>query len=407
MSQLNMRRTSRSLTLLLVCLLFLTSALPALAQDGRAGSDSGWRARYWNNVVLTGSPVFQREESEINYNWGDGSPDGSVNSDRFSVEWRRTVYLDAGEYRFTAASDDGVRVYVDNVRIINGWFDHELRSFSATRRLAAGQHLIRVYYYDNRGPAQVNFNFEKVNGDGGQQPSTGAWRGEYFNNRDLSGGAVFVRNEAQINFDWGRGSPGNGISSDNFSARWSRDLNLSGGNYRFNLSVDDGARLYVNNRLVIDQWREQAATTYSSEVNLPGGNVPVRLEYFEASDRASVQLSWERIDGSQPPAITQWRGEYFNNRNLDGAPALVRNDGEINFNWGNGSPANGINNNNFSARWTRNVDLGSGNYRFSVTVDDGARLYVNNRLVIDQWREQGSTTFTGDISLGGGAVRLR
>ena len=407
MSQLNMRRTSRSLTLLLVCLLFLTSALPALAQDGRAGSDSGWRARYWNNVVLTGSPVFQREESEINYNWGDGSPDGSVNSDRFSVEWRRTVYLDAGEYRFTAASDDGVRVYVDNVRIINGWFDHELRSFSATRRLAAGQHLIRVYYYDNRGPAQVNFNFEKVSGDGGQQPSTGAWRGEYFNNRDLNGGPVFVRNEAQINFDWGRGSPGNGISSDNFSARWSRDLNLSGGNYRFNLSVDDGARLYVNNRLVIDQWREQAATTYSSEVNLPGGNVPVRLEYFEASDRASVQLSWERIDGSQPPTITQWRGEYFNNRNLDGAPALVRNDGEINFNWGNGSPANGINNNNFSARWTRNVDLGSGNYRFRITVDDGARLYVNNRLLIDQWREQGSTTFTGDITLGGGAVPIR
>ena len=180
MSQLNMRRTSRSLTLLLVCLLLLTSALPALAQDGRSGSDSGWRARDWNNVVLTGSPVFQREESEINYNWGDGSPDSSVNSDRFSAEWRRTVYLDAGEYRFTAASDDGVRVYVDNVRIINGWFDHELRSFSATRRLAAGQHLIRVYYYDNRGPAQVNFNFEKVSGDGGQQPSTGAWRGEYF-----------------------------------------------------------------------------------------------------------------------------------------------------------------------------------------------------------------------------------
>jgi len=408
---------SRLLALVLVGIMLLTSALPALAQEGQGGSgralDGVWQAFYWNNTVLSGQPVLQRDEGDVNYDWGTGSPDSVVNVDRFSALWTRTVNFEAGTYRFAATSDDGVRVYVDDVRIINGWFDHGPRAFSATRQLTAGPHLLRVYYYDSRGAAQVNFSYEKVGSDSGQQPSTGAWRGEYFNNRNLDGAPIFVRNEAQINFDWKGGSPGNGIGNDHWSARWSRDLNLPAGNYRFTIRVDDGARLYVNNRLIIDQWREQAAATYSGEINLSTGTVPVRLEYFEAADLASVQLSWERIDTAQPtptppaPAITQWRGEYFNNRNLIGGPVVVRNDGEINFNWGGGSPGSGINNDNFSARWTRTIDLGAGTYRFRLTVDDGARLYVNNRLLVDQWREGGAETFTGDIALGGGSVPIR
>ena len=61
-----------------------------------ADSDPSWRARYWNNKDLAGNPVVERDEGEINYNWGGGSPDGAVNSDKFSARWTRYLYLEAG-----------------------------------------------------------------------------------------------------------------------------------------------------------------------------------------------------------------------------------------------------------------------------------------------------------------------
>jgi hypothetical protein len=58
------------------------------------------------------------------------------------------------------------------------------------------------------------------------------------------------------------------------------------------VTADDGVRLWVNNHLLIDAWRVQAPTTYSGDIYVPGGGVPVRLEYFEATQGASVFLSW-------------------------------------------------------------------------------------------------------------------
>ena len=67
-----------------------------------------------------------------------------------------------------------------------------------------------------------------------------------------------------------------------------------------------------------------------------------------------------------PVVISDWRGEYYNNPHLDGAPILVRNDVSVNFDWGSGSPGPGIPADNFSARWSRSVNFPAGTYRFHV-----------------------------------------
>jgi mannan endo-1,4-beta-mannosidase len=82
-------------------------------------SDPIWQATYWNNQTLSGSPALVRSETDINYDWGRASPAPSVNADRFSVRWTRYIDLTPETYRFTAAGDDGIRVWVDNVLIIN------------------------------------------------------------------------------------------------------------------------------------------------------------------------------------------------------------------------------------------------------------------------------------------------
>src|SRR5262249_38776178 len=107
----------------------------------------------------------------------------------------------------------------------------------------------------------------------------------------------------------------------------------------------------------------------------------------------------------------QWKGEYFNNQTLSGSPVMVRNDGNgfLNFNWGADSPGSvcGVPADNFSARWTRTGNFGAGLYRFSVTGDDGVRLYVDGQLKIDAWVMQAPTTYMADVSLTAGNHEIK
>ena len=62
-------------------------------------------------------------------------------------------------------------------------------------------------------------------------------------------------------------------------------------------------------------------------------------------------------------ANATWQASYWNNQEQNGAPTLVRNESDINYNWGSAAPAPGINADHFSARWIRYVDLAAGTYR--------------------------------------------
>jgi PKD repeat protein len=110
---------------------------------------------------------------------------------------------------------------------------------------------------------------------------------------------------------------------------------------------------------------------------------------------------------STPVVISDWRGEYYNNLSLSGAPVLVRNDVSVNFDWGAGSPAAGVPADNFAARWTRQVDLQSGTYVFSVWVDDGVRLWVDDALLVDSWQDGKSRLIQAERQIGSGKHQVR
>ncbi len=235
------------------------------------------------------------------------------------------------------------------------------------------------------------------------------WVAEYYNNRNLEGAPVVVRDEGGGIIDryFNGASPAPGIGAENYSVRWTRKLTLAGGNYRFSLTVDDGARLYINNQLKLDAWVDQAPTTYNVPVELSSGNHDIRLEYYQAGVIAQVRLTWAIPNGacSQTVATDHWRGEYFNNAYLRGDSVVVQDDGSNDifaFNPGGGAPISGCNltlfPDYFSVRWTRMVDFAPRAYRFTVTVDNGVRLWVGEQLVIDQWAELPPRTITGNAS---------
>jgi uncharacterized protein YraI len=376
----------------------------AVSSTGVQAADATWRARYWNNRTLSGTPALEQQEAQINHNWGHHSPAPGVNKDDFSVRWTRTVNFPSGIYRFTARMDDGMRVWIDDVLIIDDWNADWPRTRTVDYGLSAGEHRVKVEYFEAILSAEASFRWDRIGDYTAPTPTITNWRGEYYNNRTLSGAPALVRDDAAINFNWGDGSPAAVISADNFSARWTRSVNLDGGRYRFTVLADDGVRLWVNGALLIDQWKDQTATSYSAEINLPAGNASLKMEYYDHGGGAAAVLSWTQVTSAP---IYNWKGEYYNNASLLGGPMLVRDDAAIDFNWSDGIPVSGLQKDNFSVRWTRNLTFEPGRYRFTVRVDDGARLWVNNQLLIDRWTPSTVQSYSGEIELYGGPVPVR
>lgn len=128
--------------------------------------------------------------------------------------------------------------------------------------------------------------------------------GEYFNSKDLTS-SVVTRIDTRIDFDWGAGAPAAGVNSNNFSVRWTGDIHFAAGNQRFTITSDDGFRLYVGNRLVLDQFVDQPSTTSSVDVNLTAGFHRVVLEYFDSGGNALAKLSYTGAVAATPdPAPT-------------------------------------------------------------------------------------------------------
>ena len=313
-----------------ICLLLLLLGLTLFPDHAWAeqpvygqATEPTWRALYWNNTTLSGQPVLTRDEAAIDYNWGAGSPDASVNTNGFSARWTRVVDLPAGRYRFTISGDDGVRVYVNDQLFLNGWWDHGVRTFTTDREMPAGLHEVRVEFYDRSGAAVVRFGLDAlpaaptatatatptspagptatatpVPPPSGKPPvaapAGSAWRGEYYNDENLTGAPAAVRDDAAVDFDWGHDSPLPGvIGANGFSVRWTRNIYFTGSVWRFTTTTDDGVRLWVDGDLVIDQWRPLKQERFEAKVLLQEGVHSIRMEYFERDGGASAILKIE------------------------------------------------------------------------------------------------------------------
>jgi hypothetical protein len=349
-----------------------------------------WQGEYYSNPNLQGSPYLVRQDPSVGFDWENGPPAPGLPDEEFSVRWSQLVLFEEGLYDFHATMDDGMRVYVDGVLLIDEWRDEAERTVTASRRLSAGLHAMVVEYYDRRHHAVANLWWD-------QNRTYAGWKSVYWATSDLRGNPSIIRDESQINYDWGSGSPGAGIPNDYFSARWTRTMPFPEGNYRFTIHVDDGVRLWVDDRLIVDDWKGGAKRELIKDYVLAGaGAHNLKLEYYEEIGQARVHLDWFRIGD---PNYAGWKGEYFTNPHLDGDPVLVRNDDNVYFNWEERAPAPSLPADNFSVRWTRHRQIEPGWYRFTFHTDDGVRLYVDDELVLDEWHQSWAETYTVDVEL--------
>jgi hypothetical protein len=274
-------------------------------------------------------------------------------------------------------------------------------SFSVDKVVLGGSHVIRVEYFENGSGARATLDYQRI---GEVVPADDGYHAEYFDNQNLSGAPALTRQDGAVNFDWGSGSPGDGVPVDHFSARWTKSVQLAAGVYAFTATADDGVRLYVDGTLVLDKWVLQGPTTYTVTKQLTEGTHQIVVEYFESGGGAVARFSFAATD--QPPTPTEppFTAEYFTNPNLAGAPLLTRNDPAVDFDWGfGGSPDPAVPTDNFSARWTRVMDYAAGTYRLTATGDDGIRVTLDGTVVIDGWSDHSPTTYTVDVPITAGA----
>jgi hypothetical protein len=157
--------------------------------------------------------------------------------------------------------------------------------------------------------------------------------------REFTAQVALKRVDPKVDFGWGGGGPGKEIGNDNFSVRWTGQIKPpTGGQYTFYVHVNDQARLWVNDKLIIDKWEGYHHAEYKAAVSIEAGKcVPIKLEYWESGHDAWVRLAWSgpnvakeiiptkylypTADAEKPAGLT---GRYYGKGNPECAAAVQK-----------------------------------------------------------------------------------
>jgi len=121
--------------------------------------------------------------------------------------------------------------------------------------------------------------------------------GEYFDNDEFRGPPKYTQIDPDISFHWNLGSP-KLLPADHFAIVWEGQIVApQTGRYLIGLRSDDGSRLTINGKRIIDNWGGHPPTLKTGEIELKAG-VPqnIRIDYYESIIGASVELVWAKMD---------------------------------------------------------------------------------------------------------------
>ncbi|MCL7945984.1 DUF6701 domain-containing protein [Marinobacter sp. ATCH36] len=350
---------------------------------------NGLEATFYNNYdsadPFPETPDLTRLDPTINFNWGNGSPDPAINDNQFAVQWQGTIEVpETGNYEFIARTDDGVRLWVDNLDdpLIDDWNDRAVDESSETITLQAGQRYgIRMQYYENGGQAEARLRWRRPDGTEEIIPEEFLFGCLPVASPVLESASAICGSSDLVELTFTQSDRSRPLLQSSLENTSFYSVESVAGGETFNvIDANAGANGYsVVLQLDSDLDRESTYRVNVADVQDVGGSVidpnPSEFEFAAAGDGL----------------IT----EYWNNRNLAGAPELTGLSDQILFDWGSGSPVPGtINADRFSVRWTGFiVPPETGNYVFRTRTDDGVRLYVNDLSapMINEWRDQSPT----------------
>lgn len=121
------------------------------------------------------------------------------------------------------------------------------------------------------------------------------WQGEYFANPNFEGLPVVTATDETIEMNWFMDAPYKELPADYFSVRWTTTVDFAEGVYRFRVGADDGVRLSIDDKPVIDAFTIGAFRTLTRDVRITEGTHRLKVEYFEQTGLAGVLVDWSPI----------------------------------------------------------------------------------------------------------------
>ncbi len=141
---------------------------------------------------------------------------------------------------------------------------------------------------------------------------TGAFLGQYWNlPAPISAPSIpstsptQTRTDTTINFDWGSGAPMTGSVAAGFVVRWQGNWSFpTASSEQFSVTADDGIRIFLDGTLLINQWKDQAPTTYTATTAVTSGTHLVMVEYYENAGGAVAKVTWQAVPSGDTTAPT-------------------------------------------------------------------------------------------------------
>lgn len=258
----------------------------------------------------------------LNFNVGDSAPAPGANVDGFGIRWRGnfTVSPDAGgNYRFSWEADDGIRIWVNNLQVVDEWNTRKKpKTTTDVFYLGGGTHLILVEYFEKTGKAKAIITWQRECTRGRAIYGESFFLACFYDNKDLSGTfktkmlSFDASLDAPLDVNWGKcdffgNCAQNSSYKDNFSVRFLGKFTFDEGRYRFSMDGDDGVRVYVDERLVLNHWGREGGDweiESSNQVPIGRGRHEIIVHYQDYNDDAFVKVWWKRLGniiGTAPP----------------------------------------------------------------------------------------------------------
>lgn len=416
-----------------------TSTLPPEVAALMKGRGNGLLGTYYERVDLSGRAVHRLDET-VNFDWELGEPIAGVQKDYFSARWAGQLEAPvSGKFTFHLDADDGARLWLGDKLICDAWRVADSAEISGDLDLTAGQRYdLRLEYYDNLGPAHLRLSWtgpgipksliprSQLHAAIGTKPGvpapTQGLLAAYYRRTELDSSSALTRVDPQLDFNWGENAPVAELPAQSFSVRWSGQVAAQfTESYTFHVEAGGGARLWLDAQLILDQWRDPPGEFYSTVVPLTAGQrYDLRLEHFSTSKEAKLRLLWSSASQRKVPisadVLTPSRpaessarkpqhgllGTYFSRADCTGE-LLKRLDAQVNFDWADKPAAPGVPTENFSVRWTGQVQAQhTENYTFHLEADDGVRVWLGDRQIMDEWRQQATTLVSLPTTLNAG-----
>jgi len=287
---------------------FATFSTNAVAQT--KGTGNGLMGIYFASTNFSGPSVIRLDEA-LDFDWRDEAPAPGIPKDHFSVRWMGEIEAPATDtYTIHFGSDEGGRIYFDGKLAGERWTRRAYEETNFTVNLNAGEkHKIQIEYFDSFGEARARLwwstpsmpktivprnrlyaaSFDAVHK--AEIAGSEGLLATYYHSRNFTSYS-FTRVDPQIDFNWLGSAPAPGISSNEFSVRWSGNLLVTNnGEYTFHVLAGPPIRFFINDKLMNDPSLAAPQKTCTATLRA-GERCELRLELSATNGAVGAQFLW-------------------------------------------------------------------------------------------------------------------